>query len=232
MSTRTPEKRHPEHMSPSAPKPTAGVATTLYRLLDNTNELLYVGIAGNPGRRFEQHKADKPWWGEVTHIDLIHFGTREEALIAEREAIQTEHPRYNHTHVPRMAIQAVTLWCGVCDKAITGDSGYLTISYNDIQAHADTIRAANKSDSVIAGFVDLNILLAGPGAAKWRAYHRACDPRPTSTDYWISDEEFATWRDILETTAHLLGKTWLEHTNWDDVLYGVLTGRGPIRMVT
>lgn len=69
--------------------------TTLYRLRSEEGDLLYVGIAGNPGRRFEQHSRDKFWWGEVKTIALDHFPSRPEALRAERTAIQTERPRYN-----------------------------------------------------------------------------------------------------------------------------------------
>lgn len=72
--------------------------TTLYRLFDSEGELLYVGIAGNPGRRFEQHKEDKPWWGDVANVRLEHFETRHEAADAERVAIQSEMPRHNKTH--------------------------------------------------------------------------------------------------------------------------------------
>lgn len=69
--------------------------TTLYRLFDAAGDLLYVGIAGNPGRRFEQHKKDKPWWGEVASIRLEHFLERRAAEIAEMKAIKGEDPRYN-----------------------------------------------------------------------------------------------------------------------------------------
>lgn len=69
--------------------------TTLYRLYSAADALLYVGIAGNPGRRFEQHRADKPWWGDVTHITLEHHLDRAAALAAELKAIRTENPRHN-----------------------------------------------------------------------------------------------------------------------------------------
>lgn len=72
--------------------------TTLYRLFDTEGALLYVGIAGNPGRRFEQHAKDKPWWSEVDQIDLEHMDTRAEALIEEAKAIREESPRYNVVH--------------------------------------------------------------------------------------------------------------------------------------
>lgn len=62
-------------------------STTLYRLYDADGGLLYIGIAGNPGRRFEQHAGDKPWWGQVARTELAHYPTRAEALDAERAAI-------------------------------------------------------------------------------------------------------------------------------------------------
>ena len=69
--------------------------TTLYRLYDEGGDLLYVGIAGNPGRRFEQHKKDKPWWGSVASIRLEHFRKREQAASAELQSIKDENPRHN-----------------------------------------------------------------------------------------------------------------------------------------
>jgi predicted GIY-YIG superfamily endonuclease len=72
--------------------------TTLYRLYDSAGTLLYVGIAGNPGRRFEQHRKDKPWWGEVAEIKVAHYPTRAEAAHAETAAIKTERPRHNIIH--------------------------------------------------------------------------------------------------------------------------------------
>lgn len=72
--------------------------TTLYRLFNADDQLLYVGIAGNPGRRWEQHRGDKLWWGDVARTTLEHFDTREEAERAEITAIKTEHPLRNIVH--------------------------------------------------------------------------------------------------------------------------------------
>lgn len=76
--------------NPLEPKP-----TTLYRFYASDGVLLYVGVAGNPGRRFEQHRGEKPWWGEVARVRLEHHESREEALEAESKVIKSEHPRYN-----------------------------------------------------------------------------------------------------------------------------------------
>lgn len=69
--------------------------TTLYRLFAADGTLLYVGIAGNPGRRWEQHAGLKPWWGDVARTTLEHFPSRVQAAEAELKAIRAERPRYN-----------------------------------------------------------------------------------------------------------------------------------------
>jgi predicted GIY-YIG superfamily endonuclease len=72
--------------------------TSLYRLHDPQGHLLYVGIAGNPGRRFQQHARDKSWWGQVASVRLEHFPTREAAAAAEIAAIKKERPMHNIAH--------------------------------------------------------------------------------------------------------------------------------------
>jgi predicted GIY-YIG superfamily endonuclease len=86
------------------------MTTTLYRLYDEADNLLYIGIAGNPGRRFEQHRGEKPWWGEVARTTLTHYATRQEALYAELSAINTEHPRHNIIGNKRSAERSTDEW--------------------------------------------------------------------------------------------------------------------------
>jgi predicted GIY-YIG superfamily endonuclease len=69
--------------------------TALYRLYDSTDQLLYVGITGDPKVRWAQHAADKTWWPEVSRRDVEWVATRAEAEGAEREAIATEKPTHN-----------------------------------------------------------------------------------------------------------------------------------------
>lgn len=69
--------------------------TTLYRLFDENGVLPYVGIAGNPGRRLEQHAKTKRWWDEVETVRLKHFPSRAAAVDAEGKAIRAERPRHN-----------------------------------------------------------------------------------------------------------------------------------------
>lgn len=72
--------------------------TTLYRFYDQNERLLYVGISGNPGRRFHEHSKDKGWWAQVARSTMEHHPTREEAAAAEVAAIITERPLHNIVH--------------------------------------------------------------------------------------------------------------------------------------
>lgn len=75
---------------------------TVYRMFNHCGQLLYVGIADNAGNRMAQHAADKPWWVEITRIDLDIHASREAARLAEEAAIVRERPLYNKAR-PRSA---------------------------------------------------------------------------------------------------------------------------------
>lgn len=77
---------------PSEAHPTP---TTLYRLYGHDDTLLYIGIAGNPGRRFEEHRRDKLWWGDVAVAKLEHHPSRSLAEAHEAKAIRSEQPLHN-----------------------------------------------------------------------------------------------------------------------------------------
>ena len=86
---------------------TDGGRTALYRLYDERDVLLYVGITGNPETRFRQHAADKPWWPEVARKDVEWYGTRRGAEMAEVAAIKLAEPYYNRDHSPNAAVPVV-----------------------------------------------------------------------------------------------------------------------------
>ncbi len=76
----------------------SGGPTTLYRFYGRDGALLYVGITLNPGKRWEKHRDEKPWWTDVTDIKLEQHPTRQAALEAERAAIIAEKPAHNIVH--------------------------------------------------------------------------------------------------------------------------------------
>ncbi|MER6477129.1 GIY-YIG nuclease family protein [Streptomyces filamentosus] len=80
-------------------------ASAVYRLYDEHEALLYIGVTRNPPSRWKDHRKEMFWWREVTDKRLTWYSTHEEAWEAERHAIRTEGPRYNKSSWPGMAPQ-------------------------------------------------------------------------------------------------------------------------------
>lgn len=76
----------------------------IYVLYDCAGRVLYIGRSWRPGNRFDKHRRQRWWWGDVTGLALIRFdGTdrREaEGIISAVEvlAIQKMRPVHNVTH--------------------------------------------------------------------------------------------------------------------------------------
>ena len=193
--------------------------TTLYRLYNADDELIYVGVAGNPGRRFEQHRGDKPWWGEVVRIEVEHFATREAALEAERVTIASEHPPYNVIHKPKLTVVAKRLvWtCQGCGDAIGNGEGGLHVIHEDVHRHREWSRSREGG-----GFEPIDLSNFVP-AAPWLVFHDECASDPRSV-YFIDVERIRTFEDVIYWTAHLLeSKSWLPFTDWHRLLYSLQT---------
>lgn len=78
----------------------------LYRLRDVDGSLLYVGITTNWPTRMAQHQADKPWWSEVSTVELVRLEcTRPQVEAIEKAVIKTEAPRYNVAHNGEVRVQ-------------------------------------------------------------------------------------------------------------------------------
>jgi hypothetical protein len=77
--------------------------STVYRLWDDEDLLLYVGCTNDTGRRFAQHfpphSRVRGWQAEVTRIATTPYPDRRSALQAEAQAILTEGPLYNDLRV-------------------------------------------------------------------------------------------------------------------------------------
>lgn len=70
-------------------------ATALYRIYDQSDLLLYVGITHNPGIRFGSHAEKKQWWGDVARVQIEWHASRGAAEAAEVVAILAEQPKWN-----------------------------------------------------------------------------------------------------------------------------------------
>lgn len=123
--------------------------TTLYRIYGTIDErdknglgrmgkaLLYVGITDNYDRRMSQH-SEKWWWQYVTKITREEFAARDDAVVAEAQAIKTEAPKYNKAlstapkpdpapipkaskHAvrdPQLSLTEASQYLGVCTKTL------------------------------------------------------------------------------------------------------------------
>jgi len=74
------------------------MSTTLYRHFSGDGTLLYVGISLSWPARTKSHARGSRWFDLVARVEIERFSTREEALIAEREAIKAERPQFNIIH--------------------------------------------------------------------------------------------------------------------------------------
>lgn len=67
----------------------------VYRTFTTDRDLLYVGISKEFGRRWGEHARSQPWWPEARHMTVDWYDDEAEAVRAEVEAINQEHPRFN-----------------------------------------------------------------------------------------------------------------------------------------
>ena len=72
--------------------------THLYRHFDKAGDLLYVGISINALARLKQHNEVSSWISSIARVDIERFSTRQAAIVAEREAILSEKPKFNVHH--------------------------------------------------------------------------------------------------------------------------------------
>lgn len=68
---------------------------TLYRFWSALDDLLYIGITGDPYRRWKDHAARQTWWPEVSRVTVEHYSDREALEEAEETAIRSQRPRHN-----------------------------------------------------------------------------------------------------------------------------------------
>jgi hypothetical protein len=70
-------------------------ATAVYRLYNNMNECIYVGISNNVNARLLQHSSTKSWYDEVNSIESSKYINRNEARIYEIYYISKLSPKHN-----------------------------------------------------------------------------------------------------------------------------------------
>lgn len=74
------------------------VSYRLYRHFDKQQQLLYVGISLRSFQRLAEHREYSHWFEDIANVTFESFSNKDDALLAEKTAIQTEKPRFNLIH--------------------------------------------------------------------------------------------------------------------------------------
>lgn len=107
--------------------------------------------------------------------------------------------------------------CTECAQPIADRDGHLLVDISEVQKHERewaAFWAAKDADSPKGA--TLAELFELPGRVAWRAVHVNCYPEGNTYDIAVAD--IRTESGLLDQTAHMLEKTWLQATNWDTVL--------------
>lgn len=73
----------------------------VYRVYDDSRQLLYVGITWHPFTRWTEHARFRPWWDQVRYAHIVEYPDDRAARDAETTAIHTERPMHNVHQVRR-----------------------------------------------------------------------------------------------------------------------------------
>jgi hypothetical protein len=115
----------------------------------------------------------------------------------------------------------LVLVCGQCEKPIGPGTGALGVSYAQIAAYQ---RDEAGWQEAHPGDVHTGAeLMEMPDEVVWHAAHYDCGPEDGSC-YEIEAGRLTSWAELTNWTAHLMGKTWLPVTDWDDLLREVSEG--------
>lgn len=69
--------------------------TSVYRVFDSRDQLLYVGCSTYPHARMYEHRATAPWFPLAARFTVHRYRNRYAALLAEAVAIIDERPIHN-----------------------------------------------------------------------------------------------------------------------------------------
>lgn len=119
----------------------------------------------------------------------------------------------------------IVWWCDVCHKPVSDDTGYVTMRHaeqekvNEWHNELDRkMREMAEENGETLACLNSEDLETCPEVARWHVLHRDCDPLPDSYDYWIAVDRIRTHSEVHGWSSHLLGKRWIQNTDWRDLL--------------
>lgn len=113
--------------------------------------------------------------------------------------------------------------CHTCRRAVAPRAGYLHIDKSRVNERQRSYeegaraRAAEAEHSGVQTWRATD-LLAAADPVPWQVHHAGCDPEPDRIDYCIPLDRAQTHAQLLDWTAHLMGKRWIDVTNWADLI--------------
>ena len=118
----------------------------------------------------------------------------------------------------------LTYHCEKCGEEIKDGKGGIAVSYTDIAEHQKLMREFKDAHTAIGpdgerfGTVfSLREAGAIPETAHWYTAHWACIPE-VQNPYDIGAEDIRTFPALLDWIAHLLGKNWIQDTDFGQLL--------------
>lgn len=122
--------------------------------------------------------------------------------------------------------------CDTCLTVITEGEGHVWIDQD--LAHKAARRA--KGDTIPWPDSDGTENVTIDGGVPWQTTHTNCAPHMPTWAYAIPVERINAWPAFLHWTAQLMGKGWVEATNWDMFILqsvepqrGAVSGLRPLR---
>ncbi|MDZ8200629.1 hypothetical protein RZO50_03840 [Microbacterium sp. SSW1-59] len=118
--------------------------------------------------------------------------------------------------------------CEHCKKPIADDEGALIIRGREMAKHEkawaehDRQQRAELEATGIPRMVPVHELMALPSRVEWRGRHVGCGLNSIGDVYYdIPVGSLRTYFHVVDWTAHLMEKGWLESTDWQRVLRDV-----------
>lgn len=115
-------------------------------------------------------------------------------------------------------LELIAWRCEVCREQIADGGGGI---YVDIVA-ADRVRRDRVTwDAEVRPTATITDYLKRPKSVDWHAVHARCHPEPDTASYLIEIDDLRSPWDILSMTSYLMGKPWLDGTNWSILIGGL-----------
>lgn len=172
------------------------------------------------------------------------------AIKSEKPKHNIQHNTVTVNTTSSLTISKIFLRCMKCHKSI-GDDGAIYLPGSEMRKNRDSRKRQEeyekgKKDASGSRYVTYSaseLLEYGEISAKWYVHctpcMKPCIDHPSNEDYddqdecdgcgghyWFHGERANTWPKIIEWTAHLMEKSWLEHTNWEQILRYILQHNG------